>query len=608
MAAWNTHLTSRCSALLAAFLLTLGGCGGESGSTPASTPSASVPSEPAASPPPAGTSPTETIENRITGSVGDGPIVNARLRVFANSGGLLAASTSSSTADYDLKIKTQGKNYPVTIRADQGVDLVTNLAPDFELLTAILSPSTRTISNVNPFSTLIFEAARFNGGINSTTVGEARLAVINRYGFGLDTELLADPVETPVNDANVHLIVKTSETLGEMIRRTRDAMLATGMNLHGDQVVASLAADLVDGWIDGYGAIQSNSRVAAVANVASAAVLIEAMSNQLLVYSVNSTRAMDQSIRQIRPSAPSSATTSNVAIPQLAFQQAIRGLLAAQVISSDPRIAATIEVMATAPAGALPADIAPRLPAGIHAVLRAATTEAAFASSATVDRINLQARSSNPLPPPTGGSNPKEPPPVEPPPETPPPAPGPGPANNPPVISGSPNTTLVVGSAWAFTPVASDADGDALTFSISGKPGWMSFNASTGQLTGSPSDAHVGAYPGIVISVTDGKATASLQAFTLTVTKPEPSTGSARISWTPPTEREDGTALTAIAGYRIYYSRNASQLDQVQNVSKEVTSFLVENLEQGTWYFAVTALCPSGSESAKSTVVSKTIN
>jgi hypothetical protein len=596
MAAWNTFLNSRSGALLVAFLLTLGGCGGDEPGSMSATLSGGT-----------AFSADETYETRVTGSVGDGPIVNARLRVFANNGKLLGTSTSSATADYDVKVKTQGKNYALTIRADQGTDLVTQLAPDFALVTGILSPSSRTVSNLNPFSTLIFETARLNGGITSTTVSEARVALVNRYGFGLDTTLLADPVESAISDANVHLIVKTSETLGEMIRRTRDAMMATGLNLHGDDVVAGLAADLVDGWIDGYGALNSSSRLAAVANVASAAVLIEAMSNELLVYGVNATEAMDSSIRQIRPTAPATATTSNVAIPQLAIQQAIRGLLAAQIVSSDPSIAATIEVLATAPAGALPADIAARLPAGIHAVLRAATTETAFASSADIDAINIRARSSDPLAP-AAGSEPGSPPPEEPPPESPPPEEPPPPANNPPVISGSPNTTLVVGNAWSFTPSASDPDGDALAYSISGMPGWMSFNASTGQLSGTPSDAHVGVYPGIVISVTDGAATASLQSFTLTVTAPQSSTGSAKISWTPPTERVDGTPLTDIAGYRIYYSRNASQLDQVQNVSNGVTSFLIENLEQGTWYFAVTALCSAGSESAKSAVVSKTIN
>jgi hypothetical protein len=165
----------------------------------------------------------------------------------------------------------------------------------------------------------------------------------------------------------------------------------------------------------------------------------------------------------------------------------------------------------------------------------------------------------------------------------------------------------VVGSPWSFTPTASDPDGDTLTFSISGKPAWMSFDSTTGRLSGTPASSNVGAYEGIVISVSDGKATASLSAFTLTVTEPQPVTGSATVSWTPPTERVDGTPITSISKYTIYYSRNSTKLDQVINVSAGVTRYVIENLEEGTWYFAVTATCDKGLESAKSATASKTI-
>jgi hypothetical protein len=597
MAAWNTLLASRFSALTVAFLLTLGGCGGsDDGSTGVDAPSGTSPNS----------DPTAVINNRLTGSVGDGPIVNARIRVYANSGALLHTTTSGDDADYDLTVKTPGKNYPLTIHADQGTDLVTGLDPDFRLIGAVSSPSRRTTANLNPFSTLIFEAARMDGGINDATVGMARDAVMSRYSFGLDPAIIADPAGAQITDSNIHLIVKSSETLGEMIRRTRDALLATGLHIHGDDVVAALAADLIDGWIDGFGAIASSSRIAAVANVASAAVLIEAMSNQLMVYDINATAAMDRSIRQVRPSAPASANTSNVAIPAEAFEQARRALSAAYRISRDPVIAATIEVMASATPGALPADIIPKLPSGIHAALRKATTDTAFASDTAVDQVNYLARSS-------GGSAPgpseSETPAPTPPPDDPEPAPTPPPSTNtPPVISGSPNTTLVVGTSWSFTPTASDADGDTLSFQISGMPSWMTFSKSTGRLSGTPGSANIGSYPDIRISVSDGKETAHLQAFTLTVTEPQPSTGSATISWSAPTEREDGTPLTGLSTYRIYYSRNASQLDQVQNVSSGVTSYLIQNLEQGTWYFAVSAIDSQGIESQKSVVVSKTIN
>jgi autotransporter-associated beta strand protein len=89
--------------------------------------------------------------------------------------------------------------------------------------------------------------------------------------------------------------------------------------------------------------------------------------------------------------------------------------------------------------------------------------------------------------------------------------------NTAPVISGSPDTTVARGSSYSFTPSAFDADGQALTFSISTLPGWASFSSSTGALTGTPAATDVGTTSGIVISVSDGTATASLPAFSITV-------------------------------------------------------------------------------------------
>lgn len=47
--------------------------------------------------------------------------------------------------------------------------------------------------------------------------------------------------------------------------------------------------------------------------------------------------------------------------------------------------------------------------------------------------------------------------------------------------------------------------------------GWASFDPLTGQLSGSPNNAAVGLYTGIVISVSDGTSTVELPAFDITV-------------------------------------------------------------------------------------------
>ncbi|MBF0439762.1 MAG: tandem-95 repeat protein, partial [Magnetococcales bacterium] len=91
------------------------------------------------------------------------------------------------------------------------------------------------------------------------------------------------------------------------------------------------------------------------------------------------------------------------------------------------------------------------------------------------------------------------------------------PVNDPPTIGGIPSTGVAENVAYSFIPTASDVDGDSLTFAIQKKPAWATFDTTTGALTGKPTSTDQGSYADIVISVTDGKATASLQPFTITV-------------------------------------------------------------------------------------------
>ncbi len=111
-----------------------------------------------------------------------------------------------------------------------------------------------------------------------------------------------------------------------------------------------------------------------------------------------------------------------------------------------------------------------------------------------------------------------------------------------------------VGSAFSFTPTASDPDGDNLTFSVSNRPAWLTFDSATGTLSGTPSAANVGTYPGIGISVSDGQASASLPAFSIQVT------AALTISGTPPTSVAAGTGYSfqpktnAAAGTKLTFS------------------------------------------------------
>ncbi|GGI78663.1 GlyGly-CTERM sorting domain-containing protein [Shewanella hanedai] len=91
--------------------------------------------------------------------------------------------------------------------------------------------------------------------------------------------------------------------------------------------------------------------------------------------------------------------------------------------------------------------------------------------------------------------------------------------NDTPNISGSPSNTIEEDTQFNFTPAASDIDSTLLTFNISGRPSWASFNPSTGTLSGTPTNEDVGNFDGIIISVRDDLgATSNLPTFSITVT------------------------------------------------------------------------------------------
>ena len=84
--------------------------------------------------------------------------------------------------------------------------------------------------------------------------------------------------------------------------------------------------------------------------------------------------------------------------------------------------------------------------------------------------------------------------------------------------------------------------------------------------------------------------------------------GTAIVSWVPPTTNTDGSALTDLAGYRIAYGRSSSVLDQVVSLSNPgLSTYTVNNLASGQWFFAVYAVNSQGIESDISNVGSKTI-
>ena len=182
--------------------------------------------------------------------------------------------------------------------------------------------------------------------------------------------------------------------------------------------------------------------------------------------------------------------------------------------------------------------------------------------------------------------------------------------DTPPVLSGKPAATATVGSVYSFTPTARDPNGLKLTFQIWGKPAWLNFDKSTGRLYGTPTAADVGKYGPMGIEASDGYHESSLPGFAVTV----PSGGASlppsavTIAWTPPTENTNGSTLTNLAGYHIYYGTSQGNLDKVVDISNPgLASYVLSDLTSGTWYFALTSVNSAGVESVRSTVISTVV-
>jgi hypothetical protein len=82
--------------------------------------------------------------------------------------------------------------------------------------------------------------------------------------------------------------------------------------------------------------------------------------------------------------------------------------------------------------------------------------------------------------------------------------------------------------------------------------------------------------------------------------------GSATLSWSPPTQDAGGGTLTPLSGYTIYYGNSQGSLANSVVVSgAETTSYTVTGLGAGTWYFGIKANATDGTQSALSNIGSK---
>ncbi|MGB5261570.1 MAG: putative Ig domain-containing protein [Gammaproteobacteria bacterium] len=666
---------------------------------------------------------------QLTGSIGDGPVTGATVEVWNSQGQLVGSMKSDNTASFSARMRVKRSHYPLVLKVRGGIDLVTGRAPDFQMTSVVTDRYARRV-NINPFSTLIVRIARsLPGGINAGNLRTAKKTVTAVLGFGLDPALVTDPISVRITNENIANLVKSSEAMGEMVRRTRNAMTAAGRRISGDRVMAAIAADLRDGKLNGKGAAGTDPALTAVARVVSGQVLVEALANTLKVGGVVATNVIDQAIVTTRPGIGRGDLTRSVRVTAGMLQQTRNALAAARAVDTSAEVRGLDSIVRGIGAGAMPGDVQNVLPASSsrsldNAVVLSSTagTNQVAAVNAAVQRVNENQNGTKvvetvpvatgpettervtnesvtvapasapvnkapvisgspirsvvagkaysfrptasdadgdllwftitgkpswasfnnwngrlygtpgarhartyrniaiavtdgkgtkalpafsitvtaapaPAPEPTSASA-----------SVPAPAPAPAPINNAPTISGSPARSVVAGTAYSFRPTASDAEGDRLTFSISGKPAWASFSSSNGRLSGTPGAGHVRTYRNIAIAVTDGKGTKVLPAFSITVDPAPVAVGAFTLTWTAPVARADGSplSLSEIKGYRIHYGSTAGNYPNVFDVRDgSAVKATVNNVPAGTYRVVMTTYDSNGLESANSPVVVK---
>jgi len=193
--------------------------------------------------------------------------------------------------------------------------------------------------------------------------------------------------------------------------------------------------------------------------------------------------------------------------------------------------------------------------------------------------------------------------------------------NAPPVITLGAIADVRVGDAFDYLPSAQDPDRDTLRYTAVNLPPWANIDAATGHIRGTPGPDDAGLYESISITVADATHQVATAPFSITVNpgesvavtpalipQPEAGTGVASLQWEMPLSKVSGEPLDDLAGYRILFGRNSSDLDQsVLIQDPATTSYQFTNLASGIWYFEVVAFSSNGFEGPPTTLTSKSI-
>lgn len=108
-------------------------------------------------------------------------------------------------------------------------------------------------------------------------------------------------------------------------------------------------------------------------------------------------------------------------------------------------------------------------------------------------------------------------------------------------------------------------------------------------------------------STTSGSTTSGSTGST-TPTTPVAGT-SVTLGWVAPTQNSNGSAITDLAGYKIHYGTASQDYTKVVAVSNpSLSRYVLDSLESGTYFFAITAYNSKGIESTLSGEISATLD
>jgi Calx-beta domain len=166
----------------------------------------------------------------------------------------------------------------------------------------------------------------------------------------------------------------------------------------------------------------------------------------------------------------------------------------------------------------------------------------------------------------------------------------------------------VVGSGTSTSGSASGSSSGGTTTASTGGSSGGTTTASTGGSSGGTTTASTGSSSGGTSASTSGSSSGTTTSASGSSSGSTIGTSTATLSWSPPTENSNGTALTNLVGYNIYYGTSTgAMINKIALNTVGVTNYVIQNMNSGTWYFAMTAVNGDGTESVTSSAVQVTL-